>query len=149
MTEEMNVEEALKLLADALKLQMRSPLQYTLFSASMSGFQVQAVASKLWSFASEELDDTRKLVEKMTALGGEPTTQQAPLRWAKAPEGVIDVLIETETEVVEALHAVMPATGQEMRGGPRASLGAHHHAQTEPDRLPPESPRLGLTGRLL
>jgi bacterioferritin (cytochrome b1) len=115
MSEEMNLERVVKLLGTALSLQVRSPLQYMLFSASMSGFEVQAVAAKLWEFARAELEDTRKLIEKITALGGDPSIDEAPLRWAKTPEKAIDLLIETETQTVEALHAVIPETGQEGR----------------------------------
>jgi hypothetical protein len=50
---------------------------------------------------------------------GDPSIDQAPSRSAETPEGTIDVLIETETETVEALYRVIPSNGQE---GPSESL---------------------------
>ena len=41
MSEEMNVERVVKLLGTALSLQVRSSLQCMLFSASLSGLEVQ------------------------------------------------------------------------------------------------------------
>ncbi len=41
----------------------------------MFGVEVQGVAEKLWTFAQHELEDTRLVVEKITALGGDPTTK--------------------------------------------------------------------------
>ena len=68
------VEKVLAQLNDALELQSRSLLQFTQASASMFGLEVQGVAEKLWLFARSELEDTKLLVEKITALGGDPTT---------------------------------------------------------------------------
>jgi bacterioferritin (cytochrome b1) len=115
VTEEMDVDKVLELMGEALALQLRSPLHYTLFSASMPGFDVQAVAAKLWEFATLELEDARKLVEKITALGGEPSVEATPMRWTNVPADALDTLIEAETQTVEALQAVIPATGQEGR----------------------------------
>ena len=71
------------------------------------------MAGKLWEFAQLELADTRLLVEKITALGGDPTTEIGELSWTTDPAETLDRLIETEDEVTEALHAVIPHSGQE------------------------------------
>jgi hypothetical protein len=52
-------------------------------------------------------------VEKITALGGDPTTKVGKLAWDPSPAKALDHLIETEDEVTEALHAVIPHSGQE------------------------------------
>ena len=51
----------------------------------MFGIEVQGVADKLWDFAQHELEDTRLLVEKITALGGDPTTKVGELKWNPDP----------------------------------------------------------------
>jgi len=79
----------------------------------MFGVQVQGVAEKLWTFAQHELEDTRLVVEKITALGGDPTTRIGKLEWDPDPAKTLDRMIETEEEVTEALHAVIPHSGQE------------------------------------
>ena len=111
--EPMDVDKVLEQLNVALELQLRSLLQFTQASGSMFGLEVQGVAGKLWDFATHELEDTRLLVEKITALGGDPTTKVGKLDWTPDPGTSLDHLIETEAEVTEALHAVIPHSGQE------------------------------------
>ena len=109
----MDTEKVLEQLNVGLELQLRSLLQYTQASGSMFGLEVQGVAEKMWTFAQHELEDTRLIVEKITALGGDPTTRIGKLRWDPSPGKTLDHLIKTEDEVTEALHAVIPHSGQE------------------------------------
>ena len=111
--EPMDTEKVLEQLNRGLELQLRSLLQFTQASGSVFGIEVQGVAGKLWEFAQHELQDTRLLVEKITALGGDPTTEVAELEWDPRPEQTLARLIEMEDEVTEALHAVIPHSGQE------------------------------------
>ena len=63
--------------------------------------------------ALAELEDATRLVEKITALGGEPTTDIAPVSFTADPAKAIDQLIEAENEVLEALQAAIEPTGRE------------------------------------
>ena len=109
----MDTDKVLEQLNVGLELQLRSLLQFTQASGSMFGLEVQGVAEKMWTFAQHELEDTRLIVEKITALGGDPTTKIGELKWDPSPGKTLDHLIETEDEVTEALHAVIPHSGQE------------------------------------
>jgi bacterioferritin (cytochrome b1) len=109
----MDTDKVLEQLNVGLELQLRSLLQFTQASGSMFGLEVQGVAEKMWTFAQHELEDTRLIVEKITALGGDPTTKIGKLKWDPSPGKTLDHLIETEDEVTEALHAVIPHSGQE------------------------------------
>src|SRR3954451_3359443 len=111
--EPMDTEKVLEQLNRGLELQLRSLLQFTQASGSMFGIEVQGVAGKLWDFAQHELEDTRLLVEKITALGGDPTTQVGELTWDPQPGTALDHLIETEGEGTEKLHAGIPPPGRE------------------------------------
>ena len=121
----MEVDQVVECLNEALELQYRSILQFTLASGGMFGLEVQAVTTDLWEFAQAELDDTRRLVEKVAALGGDPTTGVAMVSWDSDPATVIDSLIESEDEAVAALHAVIPHTGQEPRSEALEHLMEH------------------------
>ena len=121
----MEVDEVLEALNRALELQLRSLLQFTQASASMFGLGVQGVTEKLWLFAQAELTDTKLLVEKITALGGDPTTRVGELKWQPEPDKTLDHLIDTEDEVTEALHAVIPYSGQEARSEALEHLMEH------------------------
>ena len=113
--EKLDVEEAIIRLNDALKLQYRSAHQYMLSSGSLFGFEFQALGDRLWEYALAELADGRKLVEKIVALGGEPTIEVAPLQWTGEPDGAVDRLVESESEAVETLQAAIEPTGRESR----------------------------------
>ena len=113
--EQLDVDEAVKRLNEALRLQNRSVLQYTLNSGSLFGFEFQALGDRLWEFARSELGDQRLLIEKIVALGGDPTVEVADLRWTGDPGDAVDWLIETEEEAVETLQAAIEPTGREGR----------------------------------
>ena len=114
-TEKMDVAAVIEGLNEALTRQYRSALQFTLSSGSIFGFEYQSLGDRLWQYAEGELADARLLVEKIAALEGSPTTKVAPLRWTGKPGDIVEWLVETETEAVETLKAVIPFTGQEGR----------------------------------
>jgi bacterioferritin (cytochrome b1) len=113
--ETLDVQEALTRLNDALERQYRSANQYMLSSGSLFGFEFQALGDRLWEFAQAELADARRLVEKIVALGGVPTTNAAPLRWTGDPSDAVEWLIESEGEAVETLQDAIEPTGREGR----------------------------------
>jgi bacterioferritin (cytochrome b1) len=113
--EQLDVEGAISCLNDALRLQYRSVHQYTLSSGSLFGFEFQALGDRLWEYAQAEVADLRKLIEKIVALGGEPVTEVAELRWTGEPDEAIGWLIESESEAVETLQAAIEPTGREGR----------------------------------
>jgi bacterioferritin (cytochrome b1) len=111
--EKMDVEEQIDCLNRALRLQHRSVLQYSLVAGSVIGLEYQAHADKMRKHALSELEDATRLVEKITALGGEPTTDVAQLTFRSIPAEALDRLIEDEGETLEALQAAIEPTGRE------------------------------------
>jgi bacterioferritin (cytochrome b1) len=111
--ETMDAEKQIECLNDALRLQQRSVLHYSLVAGSVIGLEYQAHAEKMREHSLSELEDATRLVEKITALGGEPTTDVAPLSFAADPAKAIDTLIECESETLEALQAAIEPTGRE------------------------------------
>ena len=118
MTEEeelLDEEGAVELLNEALALQYRSALQYTIASGSLFGFEFQSLGDQFWDFGRKELDDAKLLVEKVVALGGSPATAVAELQWTGDPGAAVARLIETEEQTIEALQAAIEPTGREGR----------------------------------
>jgi bacterioferritin (cytochrome b1) len=111
--ERMDVEKQIECLNDALRLQHRSVLQYSLVAGSVIGLEYQAHADKMREHSLSELEDATRLVEKITALGGEPTTDVAPMKFVGDPDAAIDALIECESETLETLQAAIEPTGRE------------------------------------
>jgi bacterioferritin (cytochrome b1) len=115
----MDVEAVVERLNRALPLQQRSALQYAIAAGGVLGLEYQALASELWRFAEQELADVRRLVEKVTALGGDPSTGVAAPRWSTDPREMVEWLIESESEVIETIQDVIPETGKD---GPSEAL---------------------------
>jgi bacterioferritin (cytochrome b1) len=111
--EKMDVDKQLALLNDALRLQQRSVLLYSLTAGSVIGLEYQAHADKMRRHALAELEDATRLVEKITALGGQPTTDVAPLDFSPDPAEALDGLIAAESEALDALQAAIEPTGRE------------------------------------
>ena len=109
----MNLGAVREKLAKAVRLQYRSVLQYTLTAGSVVGIEYQALSDRLWLFAEAELDDARRLIEKLAALEGEPPVRAPDLRFEPDPRKALKGLIEFETEAIESLQAVIPETGKE------------------------------------
>jgi bacterioferritin (cytochrome b1) len=111
--ERMDVDAQIEHLDEALRLQRRSVLQYSLAAGSVIGLGFQAHAAKLSQFAVAELDDLTRLTEKITALGGDPGAEIAPLERTPEPSKALDALIDQEGETLEALQASIEPTGRE------------------------------------
>jgi bacterioferritin (cytochrome b1) len=107
--------KAVEALNTALRLQMRSALQYSLTAASLVGFEVQAVGAELTRYGDEELADARALIEKIVSFGGTPTTDIAELRVEQDPRKAVEWLVDCEQEAVDALQAAIEPTGREGR----------------------------------
>ena len=113
--ETLDEKGAVEALNAALELQYRSVVQYTLTSGSLFGFEFQSLGDRFWEFARAELDDARKLVEKITSLGGEPAVAVADARWSGDAGDAVEWIIDSETEAIEALRAAIEPTGREGR----------------------------------
>lgn len=113
--EPMDVEGVLDGLHRVLPLQLRSANAYTLAAASIVGFEYASLSQQLWSFAEHDLEDARRLGEKIVTLGGTLCEDVPGFSVGENPEATIERLIEIESETIEALQDVIPATGQEGR----------------------------------
>jgi bacterioferritin (cytochrome b1) len=111
--ERMDVEQQIERLNVALRLQGRSALQYTITGGSLLGLEHQLLAERFGDFARAEIDDARRLVEKITALGGNPTDEMAPPRFERDAEAALRGLVDAETEALNALQDAIEPTGRE------------------------------------
>jgi bacterioferritin len=111
----MDVEGAIEALNNALRLQYRSALAYTVVAGSLVGLRFAPLSPQLWAFAQQELEDARRLVEKIVTLDGTPVTEPAEVRCDPDGEAALHWLLDIEEEVIEALQDCIPYTGQEGR----------------------------------
>ena len=115
MPEPMDVEKVLAGLDTALCLQARSTIRMTLLAGSLRGLGALAARDRLREFALAESEDLARLTEKASALGGRPAAEVGRIAVDPDPEVSLPELLQAEQEAIAALHAVIPATGQESR----------------------------------
>jgi bacterioferritin len=111
--EKMDVEAQIECLNRALRLQHRSVLMYSITAGSVIGLEYQAHAEKMSAHALSELEDATRLAEKVTALGGQPTTDVGEFEFTADPAKAIDRLIDCEAETLQAMQAAIEPTGRE------------------------------------
>jgi bacterioferritin (cytochrome b1) len=107
----LDVEVALERLGVALPLQLRSAAAYTVAAGSFTGFEYIGLAAELWRFAQAELEDVRRLVEKVVTLGGRPPDAVPGYELPAEPTDAVLRLVELEREALESLQDVIPSTG--------------------------------------
>ena len=108
-----DIKELREVLGEAVRLQCRSPLRFMLVAATMTGMESQAVTHRFTEYAANELDDAAKLIEKAFALGCVPELEVPPMQVEGDADSRLMAVLKSEEEVIAALHAVIPATGQE------------------------------------
>jgi bacterioferritin (cytochrome b1) len=149
--EPMDVPAVLAALNEALSMMYRSALQYTVVSGSLFGLQYLALGAELRTYGESELADARRVVEKVAALGGTPTTYVTPFDWTGDPEAAVQGIVAAEQEAIDGLRAVIPHTGTEGRSEALEHLMEHLilRKQDQIDFLTRTSARPRRTGRAL
>ena len=111
--ERLERDKAVAALNKALRLQYRSVIQYTIAAGGVVGVENQALGERFWINAQDDLADARRLIEKIVALGGKPKTTIAGVDFFDDPAKLVDHLIETESECVDAMQDAIATTGRE------------------------------------
>ena len=117
--------EVLRCLNEALRLQYRSALQYALAAATIGGLEFVGLAERLWYYAEADFADLRRITEKVIVLGGTPITGVEPYPSSTDADKAVRAIVTNEREAIAALHAVIPATGQEPRSEALEHLMEH------------------------
>ena len=109
----MDTAAQIEALNAALRLQLRSAVQYALAAGTITGFEFQGLATDLAGFAIADLEDARRIAEKVTALGGDPVHEVAPPRFHGDVREAVEWLIDSESEALQALQDAIEPTGRE------------------------------------
>jgi bacterioferritin (cytochrome b1) len=110
-SEPLDHDRALRALTEAIRLQYRSALAYTIVGGSIVGFDHLALAPSLVGYGLAELEDCGRLIERITALDGQPPTMVAEMETFRDPVKAIGWLLTVEQEALDAIHGVIEATG--------------------------------------
>lgn len=113
--DKMKVKKVIELMNVAIPLQLRSAAIYTWAAGTATGFEYQAVGRELEEFGRLDLDDARRLIEKTVALGGTVPAEVSSFQTVKLSKQGVARIIKYENEALDALHDIIPETGQEAR----------------------------------
>jgi bacterioferritin (cytochrome b1) len=112
----MDVDAALAGLNRALALELRGAVELTLAAGGATGIPYMGIAAQYRAWATDALEDAGRLVDKIVALGGAPDAEVADPAFDPDPAKMVERLLASEEEAVEALREIIPATGSEGRG---------------------------------
>ena len=127
----MEVEAALAGLNRALAFQLRAAVELTLAAGGATGLAYMGIAAHYRAWATEALEDAGRLVDKIVALGGTPDADVAGPVFEPDPAKMVERLLRSKEEAVEALREVIPATGAEGRGEALEHLLEHLILRTQ------------------
>jgi bacterioferritin (cytochrome b1) len=113
--EPMDVKQVLDGLNKAICLQARSMVRMSLLAGSLRGMGAVAAKDRMREFVLAETEDLVRLTQKASALGGQPIADVGRVAVDPDPDASLPELLQAEQEAIAALHAVIPATGQESR----------------------------------
>ncbi|MBA2444091.1 MAG: hypothetical protein H0V49_02005 [Nocardioidaceae bacterium] len=113
--DKMEIEKVHETLGKAVQLQAESVLTMTLLAGTIRGVGGAGIKQDIRQFVLAELEDTYKLIEKMSALGGTPILSTPAIEVADDTAKALNSLLEHEQKAVAGLHAVIPHSGQEPR----------------------------------
>lgn len=102
-------------LGEALRLQARSLVEFTLLAGGLTGLAGVGTKGQLREFVQHELEDTYLLTEKLVALDGTASAAVETVEVTADPVRALAALATHEEETIAALHAVIPHSGQEPR----------------------------------
>lgn len=125
MSEPMDVEKVVEGLNKAIRLQAQSLVRMSLLAGSLRGMGAVGTKAQLRTFVLAETEDMVTLTEKASALGGRPVAEVGRIDVDPDPAKAIPELLQHEQEAIAALHAVIPATGQESRSEALEHLMEH------------------------
>jgi bacterioferritin (cytochrome b1) len=112
---DMDIEKVHETLGKAVQLQAESMLTMTLLAGTIRGVGGVGIKQDIRQFVQAELEDTYKLIEKLSALGGTPILLTPAIEVQSDTAQALRDLLEHERKAVAGLHAVIPHSGQEPR----------------------------------
>ena len=115
MTDAMDTDKVHETLGRAINMQGESVLSMALMAGSLRGVGGAAIKERLRQFVLDELSDTYQLIEKLSALGGQPSMATSDLSLPSDTAKALNQLLDHEKEAVAALHGVIEYSGQEPR----------------------------------
>lgn len=97
---EITREQLIKGLNEDLTYEYQAVMMYTTYAAMASGIHRPLLKAFFEGEIPEELQHAQFLANKITALGGLPTTKPAPVKLAENNRAMLEEVLKAETETI-------------------------------------------------
>lgn len=97
---EITREQLIKGLNEDLAYEYQAVMMYTTYAAMASGIHRPLLKAFFEGEIPEELQHAQFLANKITALGGLPTTKPAPVKLAENNRAMLEEVLKAETETI-------------------------------------------------
>lgn len=101
VTTSITKEELVQGLNKDLAHEYQAVLMYTSYAAMASGIHRPILKDFFEAEIPEELAHAQFLADKITALGGTPTTEPTPLSLSQDNQGMLEQVLKAESETIE------------------------------------------------
>lgn len=81
--------------------ELAAVIQYTVYAAAAMGIERPVLAEFFQGEIADELGHARFLADKITALGGTPTTQPDPVEVPSTNRGMLEEVLAAETQAIK------------------------------------------------
>ncbi|WP_457637131.1 ferritin-like domain-containing protein [Oceanithermus sp.] len=97
----MNKERLINGLNQDLAHEYQAVIAYTVYAAEVAGPFRPTLRAFFLEEAADELKHAQMLADKISALGGVPTVEPAPVPQATSPRAMLEAVLAAETETIE------------------------------------------------
>ncbi|MHA1960907.1 MAG: ferritin-like domain-containing protein [Candidatus Thorarchaeota archaeon] len=106
-------KELIDMLNRAISLELAVSIQYMWQHVKIYGFDHIPVAEELKKVAIAEMVHAEEIAERVDYLGGEPTTEAAPIKIGKTPQEMIDIDKKAEEGAIAFYKEIVEKALQE------------------------------------
>ena len=94
-------EDLIRGLNEDLSHEYQAVIMYTTYASMVTGMHRPTLKTLFETEVAEELAHAQLLAEKITALGGKPTTQPADVVYHTTPREMLEEVLNAETETIK------------------------------------------------
>ena len=106
-------KELIDMLNKAVSMELAVSIQYMWQHVKIYGFDHIPVADELKKVAIAEMVHAEEIAERIDYLGGEPTTEPAPIRVGKTPQEMIEINKKAEEGAISFYKEIIERASQE------------------------------------
>ena len=106
----MDTKKVIEKLNSVLEQELACAIRYATHAAVITGPYAEAVAARLEEISGDEVEHAKRLRERITALGGEPSmnVSTADLKYADTLDEILKINIAEEHHAIKEYKEILP-----------------------------------------